>query len=159
MAKQSLKFVLLAFWTVVVGYGCSNGPKANLTPDWDDPQLAVEAVENYMAEALKVQDSGITRYDNATRQVFYLKPVEVLKSEVRPTGELVGEVGVRMRSTSNIDVLVDINVAWDTSKFDKDSVKGVFTVAGISFRQIGDSVRYRWEKKDDFYRKVEAVLQ
>jgi hypothetical protein len=159
MVKQGLKFMLVAFWAAVFGYGCSRGPKANLKPDWDEPQLAIEAVEKYLAEALKVQDSGITRYDNATRQVFYLKPVEVLKTEVRPTGELVGEVGVRMRSTANVDVLVDMSVAWDTSKFDKDSVKGVFTVAGMSFRQIGDSVRYRWEKKDDVYRKVEAVVQ
>jgi len=160
MKKQGLTTFVLVFWALVLGYGCGKGKKeVRLAPDWTQPELAVAAVEKYIAEAMKLQDTGIMRYDNQSRQVYYLKPVEVLKTEVRQTGDIMGEVGVRMKSTSAIDVLVDMNVTWDTTLFDKDSVKGVFAVGGLSFRQIGDTVRYRWEKSGNVYRKVEAVVQ
>jgi hypothetical protein len=152
--KKQFSVLVLSGWVLVLVYSCGQkGRKVNLEADWSDPKAAVAVVEKYLTD-IHAKDSGISRYDNATRTVFDLRPEEVLAAEVRQVSESSGEVGVRMKS-NDVKVIIDLGVAWDTTVVGKDSVYGAFVVGGLSFRQVGDSIRYTWEKNGDFYKKVQ----
>jgi hypothetical protein len=143
--------------------GCNGGDSRNIqqNADWSKPELAVIATQAYLKE-LFAKDTVHTRYDNVSKRIFTLRKGEVISNEVHAVAPRLGEVGVKMLAENNVPVVIDFSVGWDTTAYEvkgTDTAYGKFAVAGMTFRQIGDSVIYRWEKKGDFWQKANAVVQ
>ncbi|MCU0448464.1 MAG: hypothetical protein MUC97_01300 [Bernardetiaceae bacterium] len=158
--KYTLLLVGLAATTWV---SCNLGDSRNIqqNADWSKPEQAVAAANAYLQE-LFAKDSVHTRYDNVSKRIFALKKGEVIPNEVHAVAPRLGEVGVKMLADGNVPVIIDFVVGWDTTTYQVngiDTVYGKFAVGGMSFRQIGDSVIYRWEKKGEFWQKQNAVVQ